>query len=378
MAKPILLYTSIWEETAKDITEQILEYPEGEPLDIWMNTPGGSITSGWSIIAALNERNIDVNYTIVGDASSFGFIMLLFGKNNKAYDTSNFLFHRAASWAEDWMNEDELKDVEQRNKVIRKKLESRIDESIFIEVTGKSFDDIFDMDSRIDVRLNAQQAKKIGLIDSIVKLDSKKRQELESRYFADITALEVTQKQLVTNKINNKMGKLTDLIFGEKDSLLVAQIGDSQFVYTKLEKDAKIKAIGKDAKPISGTFEADNKQVTVVENVITAISDIDKKDAKILALEAKIETLENTQITAEDIAEVILKLQEKQDAEIAALKADFVKAKVTVSSPKLPVGEFKGDKANISSKSDYDVKKEIEARQAERQAERNKRINGGI
>ena len=306
MAKPILLYTSIWEETAKDITEQILEYPEGEPLDIWMNTPGGSITSGWSIIAALNERNIDVNYTIVGDASSFGFIMLLFGKNNKAYDTSNFLFHRAASWAEDWMNEDELKDVEQRNKVIRKKLESRIDESIFIEVTGKSFDDIFDMDSRIDVRLNAQQAKKIGLIDSIVKLDSKKRQELESRYFADITALEVTQKQLVTNKINNKMGKLTDLIFGEKDSLLVAQIGDSQFVYTKLEKDAKIKAIGKDAKPISGTFEADNKQVTVVENVITAISDIDKKDAKILALEAKIETLENTQITADDSYSVVL------------------------------------------------------------------------
>lgn len=338
MPKPILLYTSIWESTAKDITEQILEYPDGEPLDIWMNTPGGSVTAGWSIIAALNEKNIDVNYTVVGDASSFGFIMLLFGKNNKSYDTSNFLIHRAASWFEDYMTEDELKDVEQRNKVIRKKLESRIDENIFIEVTGKTFDDIFSMETRLDVRLTAQQAKKIGLIDSIVKLDSKKREEIESRYFNEIAALSINNNSNVNKK---KMGKLTDLIFGEKDPVLIAQIGETQFAYSKIEVGTKIKAVGKgEHEPISGTFEAEDKKITVVDNEITAVTEFDKKQKEIDALKAELKAVKDGQITAEDVREVVAELQKQHSKEMAEIKAILNKAKLSVSKPELPEGEF--------------------------------------
>jgi ATP-dependent Clp protease, protease subunit len=341
MAKPILLYSIISDEKVQEITQEILWRSEFEPLDIWINSPGGSVTAGWSMIAALNDRKAPVNMTVMGDASSMAFFWLLFSDNVKAYDSSNFLIHRAASFWEPFMDEEELFDIETRNNLLRAKLEQRIDEQKFIEVTGKSFDDIFNMSQRLDVRLTANQAKEIGLVNEVIALNVAQRQEIEGRYFAEIAALSTPQKQVITNKNVNIMGKLSDLIFGEKDSLLVAVIGDTQVVYTKLDKGSKIKAIGKDAKPISGTFEAENKSITVVENEITAIAEVNKDKVELEAVKEELKALKDSQITAEDVAEVLVKMQEKQDAEIATLKAEFGKAKITASNPKLPLGEFK-------------------------------------
>jgi hypothetical protein len=242
---------------------------------------------------------------------------------------------------ESMMSEDELKEVEKRNKVIRKKLEARIDENKFKKVTGKTFDDIFSMDGQLDVRLNAKEAKKIGLIDKVIKLDVKKRTEIESRYFNDIAALAIPN----TNSNSNKMGKsLKEMIFGDKDSVLLASIGETQFVYSKIEKGEKIKATGAgDHDPISGTFEADDKKVTVVDNEITAIAEVDVRTKELDDLKAEFKELKENQITVPEIKEVIDELQAKHKVEIDALKADLTKAKITVSKPKLPEGEFKGD-----------------------------------
>jgi ATP-dependent Clp protease protease subunit len=334
MAKPILLYTPIFSDTAESITRQLFDFPANEEIEIWMNTPGGSVSAGWSILAALNELKRDVNVTVLGDAQSFGFFMLLFANKVKGYDTSNFMIHRAASFWEDVMTDEELKEIEDRNKIIRGKLEVRIKEDKFKEITGKSFDDIFSMDDRLDVNLTAKQAKEIGLIDEVISLDVKKRKEIESRYYDEIMALSI-------NSNKKKMGKLTDLIFGEKDPVLIAQIGETQFAYSKLEMGAKIKAVGKgDHEPISGTFEAENKTVTVVENEITAITEIDKSGQEIEALKAEIKALKENQITVEDVAEVINKLQDEQASELNAIREILEKAKLAVSKPELPEGEF--------------------------------------
>lgn len=340
MARPILLYTPIFSDTAERITQQLFEYPEKKDIEIWLNTPGGAVSSGWSIVAAINELNRNVNVTVVGDAASFGFIMLLFANNVKAYDTANFMIHRAASWFEDLMNEDELKEIEDRNKIIRTKLEARINEDKFKEITGKSFDDIFDMEDRLDVNLTAKQANEIGLIDEVVTLDVKKRKEIESKYYDEIMALS-TPKKVNSNSNNNKMGKLTDLIFGEKDPVLIAQIGETQFAYSKLEEGAKIKAVGKgEHEPITGTFEAEEKTITVVENEITAVKEIDTRGQEIEALKSEIETFKSNQLTAEEVAEVIKQSNDKLNAEIKALQDVIDKAKLTASNPDLPVGEF--------------------------------------
>ena len=376
MAKPILLYDIITDELIEEITEQLIECHPSEPVELWLNSPGGSVAAGWSLIAALHKQNAPVNMTVMGDASSMGFFLLLFADKVTAYDSANFLIHRAASFWESIMNDEELYDIETRNNLLRAKLASRIDENKFIEVTGKSFDDIFNMKTRLDVRLNAIQAKEIGLVNELIVLDVAQKRAIESRYFADIAALATPTH--ATNKININMSKLTDLIFGEKDPVLVAQIGESQFVYSKLEKGAKIKAIGKDTQPINGTFEAENKCVSVVENEITAIVEIDSTKKAMEILKAELKALKDSQITAEDIAEVVIKLQEKNATEIEAMKQAFDKAKISVSNPVIPEGEFKNELSTPARKTAYEVKKEIEARAAERQAQRNNQINGRV
>lgn len=365
MANPILLYTSIFSETAVDFTTQVLDTPKTEKLKVWINTPGGSTSHGFAMMAAMQEHGGESEMTVTGDANSFGFFMLLSGGFNIAYDTSNFLVHRAASFWEDFMSEEELKDVENRNKIIRKKMEARIDENIFEEVTGKTFDDIFNMETRLDVRLDAKQAKKIGLIDKIVKLDVRKKADIESRYFHDIAALAEPQNSN-NNPNSNNMGLFS------KDPVLLCKIGENQYVYSKLEKGAKIKAIGEGEKdPVTGTFEANEKKVTVINNEITAIEDIDNKQKSIDALTAKVTELTALvgEITKKAVVETDKpdKSQEQINAltdKVAALTAILDKAKITTSKPKLPKGEFKEDKpanSETPEKKKRKIQKNIDA-----------------
>lgn len=371
MAEPILLFRPIFEEVAEDITRQLIQSKD-EVVDIWMNTPGGSVSSGWTILAALHETKKKANITVMGDADSFGFFMLLFGYKNKAFDTSSFMVHRAASMWEGVMNDEELSIIADRNTIIRSKMEARLNQEKFKEVTGKSFDDIFSMDDRLDVNLDAQQAKEIGLIDEVVALNTKNREklkEIESRYAMDLAAL--SNRKINTN--SKKMGKLKDLLFGEKDPILLASIGETQLAYSKLEVGATVKATGKEQKPISGTFEADDKIVTVVENEITAVNALDNKQKEIEALRAKLEALEANQLTAEEVAEVIVANNKKYENQISELKETLAKAKLTVSAPKLPEGEFKQEvqQPNDAKSKAYKIQKEIDALALEKQAQRN-------
>jgi ATP-dependent Clp protease protease subunit len=372
MAKNIILFDTITPDSAANIVNDILSTEENEEINLLIDSPGGSVTSGWAIIAAMQQRN--VNITVMGDASSMAFIMLVFAQKVTIHDTSNFLVHRAASWWEDVMEEDELKDIESRNKVIRKKLEERINQDEFKKATGSSFDDIFSMDDRLDVRLNATKLKKIGLVDEVIKIDVKKRKEIESRYFADIAAL--AQPIININKKEKKMG-LLQAIFGEKDPILLAQIDENQVVYSKLEKGSKIKAVGNDEKNISGTFEADGHTVTVVENEITAVTKINESNKRIEALESKLDKLIEAFEKPEEKPEEDNSVIEALEAKVEKLSGIIEAAKLQVSNPNLPLGEFAEEVSVDNRTTEYKVKQEIEAIAAEKQALRDAKRKGG-
>lgn len=382
MAKPILLYTSIFSDTAINFTDQVLATPEDEKLKIWINTPGGSTNAGFAMLASVQEHKSDNEMTVTGNADSFGFFMLLFGDHNRAYDTSSFMIHRAASFWEDFMSEEELKDIEAVNKTIRKKLEARIDEDIFEKVTKKSFDDIFDMKTRLDVRLTARQAKKIGLIDEVVKLDVRKKAEIESRYFHDIAALSQPENTNSNINTNIKDMGLFKAIFGEKDPILLTKIGENQCLYSKLEKGSKIRAVGAEELAVSGIFEAENKQITVVENEITAVVEVDTKQKQIDALT---ETLAAMAISIAEIgkkpvvAPIVNDKDDKQIVELSkqveAMKKVIADAKLSVSNPDLPKKEFDNNQVKPSA---YKVQKEIDAIAAKKQATRDSKVKGGF
>ena len=93
--------------------------------------------------------------------------MLLFMDNVEAIDVSNFTFHRADGYTD---TDEEKQFLARVNNDLRKKLEKKVNSEVFKEVTGYSFDDIFNPETRINANLTAKQAKQIGLIDKLLLL----------------------------------------------------------------------------------------------------------------------------------------------------------------------------------------------------------------
>jgi ATP-dependent Clp protease protease subunit len=177
----ILLYTPIYSYTAEAFVEKLLEIESEEDLTVLLNSPGGSVFAGWSMIGPLSERKGKVTFKVFGDASSMAFFSLLFADRVEALDVSTFMVHRADGYVD---NEADQKFLDGINKSLRAKFEKRIDSEKFKEVTGYTFDDIFDPKRRVDVNLTAKEAKKIGLVDKIIKLEPKQLEAYTERFVA--------------------------------------------------------------------------------------------------------------------------------------------------------------------------------------------------
>lgn len=355
MVKELYLYSPFYSETAEQAVRDLNAVGEDEELTIRINTPGGGVSDGWAIISKLSERKKEKNGIVDGVAMSMGGILLMFLDNVIVNDTSRIMLHKAA-----YANWYEPSDQERATlKVINDKFKEKLSKKVAGKKGGKELiEKVFEPDVRNDVELTPEEALSLGIANEIRQL------EPTAYHGKQIVAMSEENSNINTNK--KVMGKLADLIFGEKDPVLLASIGETQFVYSKLEKGAKVKATGKDDKdPVSGTFEADNKKVTVVNNEITEVEGIDNKQVEIEALKAEIKELKATQLTAEDVAAVIIQLKEGQDKELKAIKATLEKAKLSVSNPELPEGEFENKPdpvAETPKKKERNIQKNADAR----------------
>lgn len=218
----LLLFTSIFSYSAEAFVKSLNEIPQDEDVEIWMNSPGGSVFAGWSIIGALTQRTGKNNIKVFGDASSMAAYMLLFADNVEALDISNFTIHRADGWVD---TDEEKAFLAKVNEDLRKKLEKKIDSKLFKEISGYSFDDIFNPDKRINANLDAKQAKKLGLINKIIRLEPNQIAAFTDRFigfhnFDDKVIIEESQgseeieakkpiieKEIIDNKTKRKMTK---------------------------------------------------------------------------------------------------------------------------------------------------------------------------
>ena len=140
MPKPILLYNPIFSYTAESYTEKLLSLDKNEDSLTWINSPGGSVFAGWSMIGALQDRKGKNKARVMGNASSMAFYLSLFMDEVEALEVSLFVIHRADGYIE---NDDDRAFLEKINAQLREKFEARINAEKFKEVTGISFDEIF-------------------------------------------------------------------------------------------------------------------------------------------------------------------------------------------------------------------------------------------
>lgn len=187
MPKDVLIYGPIYSDSAIEFHENVAEVQKDAPdeeIKIRINTEGGEPMYGWGMVAKISElpnKSVQVD----GAAYSFGAFALCYCDKVSALDVSQFLLHRAAysSWFEssEYFTEEIQQNLKQINDKLEKALRNKIDVAK-LEALGKgTVKEIFSMEGRKDVFLNAIEAKKIGLISEIIKITPSIKAEVNTR-----------------------------------------------------------------------------------------------------------------------------------------------------------------------------------------------------
>ena len=167
----IFLGTGINDAVSSTIIAQLLFLEAEDPKkDIYMyiNSPGGLITAGFAILDTMNYIKPDVSTICMGQAASMAAILLSMGKKGKrmALENSRVMIHQPLGGATG-----QASDIEIHTKEILF-LRDRLN-NILSANTGQNVDTIA-QDTNRDNFMSAEIALKYGLIDEIIKPQTKK------------------------------------------------------------------------------------------------------------------------------------------------------------------------------------------------------------
>lgn len=217
----VLLYGEVYSSTAADFIRQVGELTDTDELVVRVNSDGGDPQYGFGMSAKYAEFKGKKSVKVDGRANSTGLFFICTTKDVEALDASLFTIHRAAypSWvesSEEYFTESMRATLESVNKSLRDSFESKVDVEKFEKMKGVKVEDIFSMDSRIDVVLTAQEAKKIGLVSKLTPLTSDLNAKIKSNiqsFSQNIAArFDVGASNEVINvKPNNKIMNLETL-----------------------------------------------------------------------------------------------------------------------------------------------------------------------
>jgi ATP-dependent Clp protease protease subunit len=191
MAKELYLYSPIYDFVAEFLISQ-MEENKDQDLVIRANTPGGSVFSGWGIVAKMKEHSGNVLMKIDGSVASMGTFCAVFATEVWALDVSRIHLHRANMYVNGPEDQAFLNGI---NKDLKAKLIQKINPVKFKEITGFTIEDLFDPEKTIEVWLTGKQGKDVGLVDKVVKLNPTEITAMSDRFkvAAELNASEITQ-----------------------------------------------------------------------------------------------------------------------------------------------------------------------------------------
>lgn len=160
----ILLSGEIDDECANSVIAQLLylDSLNNEEISLYINSPGGSVTSGMAIYDTMNFVKSDVSTICLGMAASMGAFLLSSGKKGKRYalPNSEIMIHQPLGGAKGQATEIKiaaeqiLKTKEKLNKILS-------------ENTDQDLKKV-EQDTERDHFLDANEALDYGLIDKII------------------------------------------------------------------------------------------------------------------------------------------------------------------------------------------------------------------
>ena len=161
----IIIGDEINQNTASLVVAQLLFLAAEDPdkdINIYINSPGGSVTDGFAIFDTMNHIKPDVSTICMGMAASMGAFLLAAGAKGKrfALPNSEIMIHQPIGGAKGQATDIKI----QAEQIL--KIKDKIN-NILSERTGQPLEKI-QADCERDFFMSADEAKAYGLIDEIL------------------------------------------------------------------------------------------------------------------------------------------------------------------------------------------------------------------
>jgi len=158
----IILGCEITDDVANIIISQLLylDSINNEPIKLYINSPGGSVSAGFAIYDTINHIKSDVNTICMGIAASMAAFLLSSGNKRYALPNAEIMIHQPLGGVQGQATEIKiaaehiLKTKEKLNKILAKN-------------TKQDFDKIC-ADTERDYFMDSKEAVEYGIIDEIL------------------------------------------------------------------------------------------------------------------------------------------------------------------------------------------------------------------
>ncbi len=162
----IMLSGEVNDAVASTVVAQLLFLEAEDPdknIYLYINSPGGVITSGMSMYDTMNYIKPDVCTICIGQAASMGAFLLSSGAPGKRYALphARVMIHQPLGGAQGQATDIQI----QAKEILRMKTELN---QILSEQTGQPLEKL-EADTERDFFMSAQEAKEYGLIDKVLE-----------------------------------------------------------------------------------------------------------------------------------------------------------------------------------------------------------------
>ncbi|MCB1326432.1 MAG: ATP-dependent Clp protease proteolytic subunit [Spirochaetales bacterium] len=164
--RKIYLWGAVEDRSARYIVERMLYLEAEEPgkdITLYINSPGGVITSGMAIYDTMQMISADVSTVCMGLAASMGALLLCGGAKGKRYawPHSRIMIHQPLISGQIIAPAIDIKIQAEEIRKIRDQINR-----IIAEASNKSMEQV-EMDTDRDYYLNAEEAKNYGIVDHV-------------------------------------------------------------------------------------------------------------------------------------------------------------------------------------------------------------------
>jgi ATP-dependent Clp protease, protease subunit len=165
--RKVFMWGPVMDESAKDVVQRLLWLENdkpGEEITLYINSPGGVVTSGMIIYDTIKMISSPVSTVCMGLAASMGSILLSAGTKGKRYiwPSGRVMIHQPSIGG---VIQGQASDLEiQAREILKTK---RMGAELLAENCGKTVERILEDFDR-DYWMNAKESVEYGIVDKIV------------------------------------------------------------------------------------------------------------------------------------------------------------------------------------------------------------------